>query len=71
MRGRANCQSSCCWPTNFDWYQTFHSSKESFSFLRLRSVAPTWSAVATTEVMKRSMSAEEARKLAVSPSRSS
>ena len=35
-----------------DWYQMFHSSKEMSIRLRDLSLAPTWSAVATTERMK-------------------
>ena len=49
-------------------YQTFHSSKEMPIFLLLLSSAPTWSAVATTASMKRSMFTAEARNDAVSPS---
>ena len=52
-------------------YQTFHSSKERFSFLRLFNLAPTASAVATTDSMNWSMLRAEARKLAASSSFSS
>lgn len=51
-----------------DSYQTFHSSKEIFSFRVCRCLAATWSAVATTSLMKLSMSTAEARMLARSPS---
>src|SRR5664280_847816 len=43
-------------------YHTFHSSNEIAIRLLLPRTAPTWSAVATTEEMKRSMSTADARK---------
>ena len=63
------CQGSAFVSASREWNQTFHSSKESFISFLLRFFALTWSQVATTESMNRSIPREAARKLARSSSR--
>jgi hypothetical protein len=59
---RPSSPGKCC------WYQTFHSSNDKVISLSLRFSAFTWSAVATTSEIIRSISSDAARKLAWSPS---
>ncbi len=58
------------WSTSWKrvWYQMFHSSNEMSILLSLPRTAPTWSAVATTASMNRSVSTEDARNESMSPS---
>ena len=55
-------------PEKSAWYHTFHSSKLTMINLSECLVAATWSAVATTALMKRCMFSAQARKESMSPS---